>query len=599
MSSANDFKVGDIVYIRSWEDMESEFGVNGWGDIDTNPYFVTNMSCFCEQQAQIVRVKENYLLLFFFDEVIERKNSNYYFPFEAVTKTISKEKAHSDIFNDKFSKMEAPLLTVNERNDLLCAMDSLLSKYNYHQTKEGLNVIIDTWYHNKAHIIELFKKHPNYNGNYQIEFDAEYTRDLDLETAIDVLEGFNYVSIDEIMVEPDTIRNILRFFYTIIQKNRDSVTLTSSEADELNSIYTGCHAREGQKISKVFGKMARETGLNNFEDYNTLYPRFCDAINPLTFSRKTILSVNPIDYYTMSFGDSWQSCHTIDKHNQRRNNGEGYQGCYSSGTESYMLDSTSFIFYTINEDLEQNKGTANELCDKAQRCMFHLGEDKLIQGRVYPQGTDGADHVYREIREIVQKIISECFEIPNYWTNKMGTGECNRVIESIGTHYRDYLNFSNCNVSFLKNNFNPNRKYITVGNTPICPCCGEKHGEEATIECENCYNEKRACTSCGCRVSEDEGRIIDGFFYCDDCIIWCDYHHCYEINEYIDFIHIHNFGIVCEEGYMKLDEGGLIGRCSNCECILYTPDSYTDENGNYFDDQYCLNQYRRLLEMGA
>lgn len=60
-----DFKVGDIVFVREWEDMENEFGVDSYGDIPTDRYnddedccmnFVPGMRQFCGRECRIEQI---------------------------------------------------------------------------------------------------------------------------------------------------------------------------------------------------------------------------------------------------------------------------------------------------------------------------------------------------------------------------------------------------------------------------------------------------------------------------------------------------------------------------------------------------------------
>lgn len=59
------FKVGDIVLVREWEDMENEFGVDSSGDIPTDRYsdgdvyymnFVPDMRQFCGRECRIEQI---------------------------------------------------------------------------------------------------------------------------------------------------------------------------------------------------------------------------------------------------------------------------------------------------------------------------------------------------------------------------------------------------------------------------------------------------------------------------------------------------------------------------------------------------------------
>lgn len=45
-----DFKEGDLVRIRSWEDMERQYGTNYGGDINTHFYFTPEMKQFCGKE---------------------------------------------------------------------------------------------------------------------------------------------------------------------------------------------------------------------------------------------------------------------------------------------------------------------------------------------------------------------------------------------------------------------------------------------------------------------------------------------------------------------------------------------------------------------
>ena len=72
----------------------------------------------------------------------------------------------------------------------------------------------------------------------------------------------------------------------------------------------------------------------------------------------------------------------------------------------------------------------------------------------------------------------------NAWLNVKGAGECESVIKSHGTHYRDYEHFSVCNVSYY--NKEKNMTKIDVGHMPICPGCGKRHRSEKWITCTNC-----------------------------------------------------------------------------------------------------------------
>ena len=317
--------------------------------------------------------------------------------------------------------------------------------------------------------------------------------------------------------------------------------------------------QNGQKWSRVINKVVGELyGLNKVVEnvtetwttindntgevvehsrtknigYNGQFSALADGINPLTITRHTVLSLNPIDYWTMSFGKGWASCHTIDKEN-RRQTSHNYEGCYSSGTESYMLDKVSFIMYTVTPDYNESDGL--EFADKERRCVFMFGEDKLIQSRVYPDGRDGGDaSIAGDFRRIAQKVIADCLGVPNLW--KLERKNADRYINTVSgsTHYPDYAHYSDNTVSFLKKeNEEKNVKMIPVGHKPICPDCGIEHTQSENILCPDCSNDADAtCERCGCAIIFDrDDYIYDSdreVYYCDsecaanDGCYWCE-----------------------------------------------------------------------------
>jgi hypothetical protein len=210
-------------------------------------------------------------------------------------------------------------------------------------------------------------------------------------------------------------------------------------------------------------KLFTYLGYNKHPDYNREFAKYADALNPLVIKRHTILSLNPLDYLTMSFGNSWASCHTIDKEN-KRNMPNSYQGQYSSGTMSYMLDATSMVFYTVDKSYE---GIEYWTQPKINRQMFHYAEDKLVQGRLYPQDNDGCQNEYTGYRNLVQEIIAQVLEVPNLWSLKIGTNAAGRYIYTRGTHYADYCYYDNCSLSTLKGSENEDLVYMFTSTSKI------------------------------------------------------------------------------------------------------------------------------------
>ena len=377
----------------------------------------------------------------------------------------------------------------------------------------------------------------------------------------------------------------LQKFISTIHDNPHMLT-TVEEIDNLNELTKSLDLRivVGQKFSRIVGKFCRKLGIDKLEGYQQKFAKFGDDINELAIRRHTVISINPIDYLTMSFGNSWSSCHTIDKLNDRDcpNN---YRGMYSGGTLSYMLDGASIVFYTVDKKYD---GTDFEFEPKVNRCMFHIGEDKIIQGRVYPQSNDGDQTIYNEIRAIMQKTVSEMLNANNLWIIKQGTSICDTMSNSYGAHYRDYLHFSNCNVSWLKPSEGKlkNTNRIKIGHSGICLKCGEEHNNCDSIICNDCFAEIKRCPHCGRRVTEDDHIEIDGQIYCSTCARYCVHHQRYEIDT--TMVRLCTNAQMVRINRRNVYTGYTTTRNYICmDAINENPDRYRQdaENGCFFDTE--------------
>lgn len=477
------------------------------------------------------------------------------------------------------------MLTTNEREYLLSSMENLLMDYDYDYEINSLTAIIDEWARQKAGLIEAFKKHPNYiEGKFMIAFDADYERSIDRIASrnfsswlqLHVMYQYKDRLPEEIQARkyesqylPQDIFDFFDYLHNYAER-----CISESTAAYLNNCVPEIHAHVGQKTSRVVNKLCCYLGYDKADGYNREFAKYADSLSPLTIKRHTVLSINPLDYLTMSFGNSWASCHTIDKEN-KRNMPNNYSGCYSSGTISYMLDPSSMVLYTVDASYDGNEYWNQP---KINRQMFHWGEEKLIQGRLYPQDNDGDDSVYTPYRNIVQSIVSTMFGFPNLWTLNKGTDHARRYICSYGTHYRDYEYYRNCSLSRVKGS--ENNEYITVGAIPICIECGNRHTEADNINC--CHNRHYTCADCGARVDEEDIIWIDDVAYCRYCVRYCDscmeYHHREET-------YVNGVGYVCDacmEYYVY---------CDCCDEYVHQDDAWWVESEGIYVCCHCRDNH--------
>ena len=365
-------------------------------------------------------------------------------------------------------------------------MQSVLSKYTW-KTDEALDSILKGWLKAKTPLLEMFSKHPNWNPEkLMIQFDVDFSREFN-RNAINEFRLYlrdNAVKKHHVCSTYGLPRDeiiALDFIYDI--RSQFFNERMDYSIDLLNSKNDNFKIRNNMKASKAIGKICSVLEWDKFPDYNKKYAVLCDAINPIKVKRHTCISLNPIDFLLMSNGNSWTSCHRISYMN-------GDTGCYSSGTISYMLDANSFLFYTVDTSFD---GKDIELEPKLQRQIFGYKSNTLLQSRLYPAKNDsGSEELYTDIREIVQKVIADCLDIPNLWVKTKNSDMSKHVRRgNNSTAYPDY-HYGNsrhvCTVTVHKSAIEEQKplKMIIMGKQPICIKCGQKHENTSKLYCRKC-----------------------------------------------------------------------------------------------------------------
>lgn len=430
--------------------------------------------------------------------------------------------------------------------------------------------------------------------------------------------------------------------------------LTEENANRINE-YIDIHACAGQKISKVIGKICREVGIDKIKDikiatsthvdsatgeqvteqreyddgYNRQYQFMADGASPKKLKQITVISLNPMDYWGMSIGYKWSSCHTFDIHNTR-NLPNSHSGMFSNGTMSYMLDKVSVIMYTLDIDKE---GHIYHNEEKLRRCLFAINEKGtiILQSRVYPDGRDDGDQgLAKQYRGKMQLIVSKLWGLENKWVLKKGTNECTRYTETMSdVHYPDYIHYSDCNISVNKEN--KERPIIQIGSKPVCIRCGEQNTSRDRVICAPCRNgvkrgfvleleeEQRRneeqnevneavadevaenieetinhhiCNHCGSEIEDEDEMIeINGEYYCnEDCAHEAGYERCIDDDEWYD----------ADDLYYCEDDGEWHNE-SNCYTDAYDGEYHSGEpeietyDGNFYscDDNAINDGYRQ------
>ena len=400
-------------------------------------------------------------------------------------------------------------------------VDDAINLFNKHRDRNsvhGICTMLDQYFTNKEHLIQLFVDSENYIGDMRIAVQREFDRSLnsndiyhalgnldrvissrnllsiknaDNKTLIDCLSaGKTSFAIDALPTEEEQSAKLEKLREFDYRSGYTGKSLSNYEEyrqyfsrfrnmsmSTLNDNITygnGPSLKKGMKTSRAFNQVCTHYGLDKMcpEDvtttrngetttrvvypYDKLFAQYADLVSGLKRNLYFVISLNPLDYLTMSVGVNWNSCHRID--------GGGWRG----GCMSYMLDKTSMVTFVVNGI----EGKIHEI-PKYYRQMFHYDNDLFIQNRLYPQGNDGATDLYAKFRGFVIEEFSDMIDVNDDWVSSEGA--YNRI-NSYGTHYRDYNSSYKCATFYPRARMSKvNGHRMNIGHDGVCIYCGETY----------------------------------------------------------------------------------------------------------------------------
>ncbi len=404
-------------------------------------------------------------------------------------------------------------------------MMRLLKKYENGYTEHGICVALDTYFTNKEPLIKMISGSKNYIGNLRIavqkEFDRQMCgnevynfichfertfsprvllkeRDEDNKCLYDYFNtGKNSFVIGELPSEEDQTSKLEKMrkfdYYRLVlldslkKYNEYGSYLSEFRGGKSSTVYrdicfgNGPELKKGTKVSRAFNNVCTHYGIDKMfpetvttvrdgqttertvYPYDKLFAQFADLVSDLKRKLYFVISLNPLDYFTMSVGVNWRSCHHIE------------DGSWRGGCMSYMLDKTSMITYvipTLEGDIHETP--------KVYRQMYHYKNNLFVQNRLYPQGNDGATDLYAKFRDFVIEEFIPLLDVDDKWCAQQGTGG---YVNSLGVHYRDYGNNRKCGIFYpLSREDDARNQKITIGHDGICLRCGIRYSDSYRFE---------------------------------------------------------------------------------------------------------------------
>lgn len=460
--------------------------------------------------------------------------------------------------------------------DMMTALDD----WNVDYDPYAIEKIANVWNDQKSDLRNILSRHPLWREDEQaIVFNYTQTREFDENNYKEELNRFYNVSIH--LINPSST-GLFDAVYYAFYYNVDGKLANQNLIDKLSNLTTETFT-VGTKCSRIFNKLMLpffEGDTHTLEEYNHYFARVADSMNPVQIKKYTCLSIHPADFLNMSNGTNWRSCHSM--------NGGGWQ----SGCLSYLLDRYSMILYTVSSKFDEEQGNFWRE-NKIDRQIYCLDQyNRLLQSRLYPQDNETNHAQSDEFRHLVQGILSECLNIPNLWRKLSDDSNEHFVKFSSATLYPDWeYNDYYTNVSIPKGTDVLGISQTEIGRTPMCLLCGEEFDPNDTDElyCDSCDSEL-FCTRCGAVHDKEDMFLIDGDWYCEDCVFYCKYHEEYEtVTDWLG--EVDGYGVICYSAY----ESGDFYYCNDCGNLIYIDDICRTNDGSVICPS-CAEDYYRYCD---
>ena len=491
-------------------------------------------------------------------------------------------------------------------------------------SRDGVEANLADWKDNKSGLIDLLRKHPNWVE----EAHAIVLKDEMLPRPIDADQAMLYLNACIIYTNRH-VKPGLHFPSIIFA----STTVTDDMVDQVQgnafNITPGFldGIKVGMKTSRFLRSAFQRYGVNvDSKEFQEFFQPFADTIaNVRKDAVNLILSVNPGDYLSSSYGTNWASCHIINPDVAVTREGSHHSGCYKAGTLSYMNDESTAVLYSVPE-LPDDLSELPTL-RKATRQMYHIDVERreFVQSRLYPYG--GTDWRHNAYLDVVKRVLAKCYAMPDSWDVVNDFPRTH--FYTTGLHYKDYTDVSRnmihtCTLHGANHCTSP----VTIGNDAYCLECGDIIDNEAYIVCRQCGGGQYRCDGCGDYFDDeddlyycedtDDYRCSDCSWYCEDC----DNTYSNEMDyEYVNGVRVcehclynSDYYVQCEEcgEWMTTDDAWVTEdgyhlchhcyqactqTCSHCENVFYNTDLTDTADGLLCDE--CVEEMEPCACCGA
>lgn len=333
---------------------------------------------------------------------------------------------------------------------------------------------LEEWAANKSHIFKLFGE--------KLTLEEEVELDLTQNLKVIDLTKKSFIS-DCIANYEENLFKLMIFFEKL------SPVEFANNIINLDREILGIKASKGNKISRTISKFVSDKKIAS--DITTKYSMI---VQEFKAKGKVVLSIDPMDYFTMSENDSnWTSCHSLT-------------GCYQTGTVAYLQDSTTVIAYAkpIRNTTVNFYGEVASYSNKIWRQVVMFSENLVYatQSRQYPADmVANRTTVGNMLIKLLEgynntKYVSHDWDVSDNWAaiechecaNDDVSWYCYNDIthEAFETAYSIIPSSFENTDDFFKE-MKENGEYCSPSSSVTCLCCGQHYLDNAeSLICWDC-----------------------------------------------------------------------------------------------------------------
>ena len=480
-------------------------------------------------------------------------------------------------------------------------------------TRHGMTELASEWYKAKKHFIEMFGGKTSVEIVVEGEFEERVGKEMLYEYMERMLIG-NFVykrekyNLQQLKIEElNSYATYCLKQFMVSDRGVQTIGHNKITDDSLMSYYLVNVCKElginadrlvGMKFTKFFIMMLKSfLELGKFEDdtvgkleVEIISQDFSQLINTIKTTKKkqtVVLSCALEDFISMSYGNSWHSCHNL---------GSDYgQGCIA-----YAMSSNVLIAYVENEHEEYLKNWRQVIyCDSDTG--FAIGS------RQYPSISESLTKGARNLwQKTYNKFYNDKDTTDGFIFSKSSSGLAKYLDTDNDFAYVDIVKLGEHDSrieghvwsTYVKDN---GKNVMNVCPSDIvCLDCGNLHDEQEndSVTCYECDTEKTTCECCERRVDEDNCEWVNSEhgYVCERCLReefdYCDY--CEEYHRDYDGRFVQSVDDFVCDGCLDYH----FEYCEDCEEYFESDEMYSVNGGDKYVCKHCIDDYHYCDDCG-